>query len=59
MAVRADATNEQVDATSFGNHLLVVGTLSLQILGVTIQNMDILLWTVNVVEQVASHERVV
>ena len=33
--------------------------LSLQVGSITIQNMDILLWTVDVVKQVASHESVV
>ena len=59
MAIRANSTEEQVDATSFGNHLLVMCTLSLQVRGVSVEDMDVLLRAVNMVEQVASHERMV
>ena len=59
MAVRTDTANEQVDATGLTNHLLVVGTLGSQVLGVAVENMDVLLGAVDVVKQVASHERVV
>ena len=54
MTIRTNTTDKQVDTTSLLNHLLVVLALSLQIRGITIQNMDILLWTVDVVEQVLS-----
>ena len=59
MSVGTDASDKQVDASGFGNHLLIVAALSLQVFGVTIQDVDILLRAVDVVEQVCGHERVV
>ena len=59
VAVGTDATNKQVDAACLGNHLLVVLALSIQVLCITIEDMDILLRTVDVVEEISGHERVV
>ena len=59
VAVGADAADEQVDAACLGNHFLVVLALSIQVLCITVQNMDILLRTVDVVEKISGHERVV
>ena len=59
MTVRTNTANKQVDTASFGNHLLVVSTFGLQILGIAVQDVDILLGAVDMVEQVTSHERVV
>ena len=59
MSVRTDTAQEQVDATSFLNHLLVVSALGGQVLGVSVQDVDVLLGAVNMVEQVAGHERVI
>ena len=56
VTVRTDTTDKEVDAASFLNHLLVVSALSLQILSITIQNVDILLRAVDMVEEVAGHE---
>ena len=59
MAVRTNTADKQVDAAGLGNHLLIVAALSLQVLGISIQYMDILFRTVDVVEQVAGHKRVI
>ena len=59
MSVRTDTTDEQVDAASLLNHFLVMGTLGSEVLRITIEDMDILLGAVDMVEEVASHERVV
>ena len=42
VAVGADTAEEEVYATGFLNHALIVGALSLQILGVAVQDMDVL-----------------
>ena len=59
MSVGTNTANEQVDTTSLLNHLLVMCTLSFQILGVAVQDVDILFGDVDMVEQVASHKRVI
>ena len=59
MAVRSDTAKEQVDTACFLYHLLVVGTLGVEVFGVAIENVDILGGAVDVVEEVATHERVV
>ena len=59
MTVRTYAANKQVDTTCFANHLLVVSTLSLQILSITVQDMDILLRTIDMVEQVTGHKTMI
>ena len=56
MAVRTNTTNEKVDTAYFLNHLLIVSTLSLEILGVAVKDMDVLLRAINVVEEVLSHK---
>ena len=59
VSVGADAAYEQVDAASLLNHLLIVGTLGGQVLGIAVEDVDVLLGAVDVVKQVASHEGVV
>ena len=59
VSVGTDASHEEVDATSFLNHLLVVGALGSKVLGVAVKDMDVLLRDVDVVEEVGSHEAVV
>ena len=59
MTIRADTADEQVDTTCLLDHLLVVLALSLKVGCITIKNMYVLLWTVDMIEQVASHESVV
>ena len=56
MTIRADATDEQVDAASFSDHSLILGALFIQVGGVTIQDVDVLLRAVDVVEEVTGHE---
>ena len=56
MTIRADASDEEVDATSLGNHLLVVLALLDEVGGIAVEDVDILLRTVNVVEEVTGHE---
>ena len=59
MTIRADTADEQVDTTCLLDHLLVVLALSLKVGCITIKDMYVLLWTVDMIEQVASHESVV
>ena len=59
MSVGTDAADEEVDAAGFGNHLLVVGAFSFEVLGVTIEDMNVFLRAVDVVEEVRGHEGVV
>ena len=59
MTVGANAADEKVDASCGLDHLLVVVTLCLQVLGITVEDMDILGQDVNMIEEVAAHERVV
>ena len=59
MTIGTDATDEQVDTTSLFDHLLVVLALSLEVGCITIKNMYVLLWAVDMIEQVASHESVI
>ena len=59
VSVRTDTTEEEVDTTCFMNHFLIVLALCLKIFCVTIQDMNVLLWTINVVEKILSHESVI
>ena len=59
MAIGTDTTKEEVDTTEFLYFLLVVGTLCSQIRRIAIEDMNIFLRTVDMVEQVCKHERVV
>ena len=59
MTIGADTSDEQVDTSSLLDHLLIMLTLSLQVLGITIQDVDILLRTVDMIEEVAGHEGMV
>ena len=59
MTVRAYATYEQVDTTSLLNHGLVPGALLVEVGSIAIENVDVLLRTVNVVEEVTGHEGMV
>ena len=59
MAVRTDTADEEVDTASLLDHLLIVCTLCYQILGIAVEDVDVLLRTVDVVEQVAGHEGVI
>ena len=56
VAVGADASDEEVDASCLLDHLLIVLALGLQVGGVAVEDMDVLLRAVDVVEQVAGHE---
>ena len=59
MTVRANTTDEQVDAACLLDHLLIVLALGHEVGGITIQDVDVLLRTVNMVEEVAGHESMV
>lgn len=59
MSVLADAAHEQVDAAGFEDGGLIVGTLLDQILGIAVQDVDVLGLDVDVAEEVVPHERVV
>ena len=59
VSVRTDTAHEEVNATSLSDELLVVVTLSDEILCVTIEDVYILRLDVDVVEEVVPHEAVV
>ena len=59
MTIRADASDEEVNASGFLNHFLVVGALFHQVGSVAVENVDVLLRAVNVVEEIAGHECVI
>ena len=59
MAVRAYATHEQIDAASSDDSFFVVLALSLQILGIAVEDMDILSLDVDMAEEIRPHEGVV
>ena len=59
VTVRADTTDEQVDAACLLDHLLIVPALGHEVGGITVQDVDVLLRTVNMVEEVAGHESMV
>ena len=56
MTVGADASDKEVDTTSFLYHLLIMGAFGNEVGSIAIQDMDVLLRTVDVVEQVTGHE---
>ena len=59
VAIRANATHEQVDAACGFNGFLVVLALFLQILGIAVKDMDILFLNVDVAEEVVPHKAMV
>ena len=59
MTIRTDTTDKEVNTTCFLNHLLIVGTLCHQILGIAVQDMNVILININMVEQVTGHKRVI
>ena len=56
MTIGADTSDEEVDAASFHDHLLVVLALSSEVGGIAVEDVDVLLRTVDMIEQVTSHE---
>ena len=59
MSVGTDSTDEEVDASCFLNHLLVVGALCHQVFSVSIQDVHIILIDIDMVEKVTGHKRVI
>ena len=59
MAIGANATHKQVDTACGLYGLLVVLALFLQILGIAVEDMDILFLDVDVAEEVVPHEAMV
>ena len=59
MTVGTNTTKEEVDTTELLYFFLVGSTLGCKVGSISIKNMDILLRTVDVVEQVGEHERMV
>ena len=52
MSIGTDATDEEVDASRLANALLVVGAFLLQVVGVAVEDVDVLLRAVDIVEEV-------
>ena len=59
MAVGTNAPHEEIDTACGLNGFLVVLTLSLQVLGVAVQNMNILFLNINVTKEVVLHKAMV
>ena len=59
MSIGTNTAHEEVNTTCILDSLLVILTLDLQILGVTIEDMDILFLNVDVAEEIVPHEGVV
>ena len=59
MSIGTYASHEQVDTTSILDCFLIVFALSLQILGITVENMHILFLDIDVAEEIVPHEGVV
>lgn len=59
MTVRADTTHKEVHATSLSNHLLIMGTFGQKVGSIAVEDMDILGFDVDVVEEIVPHEAVV
>ena len=59
MAIGTNAAHEEVDATCCLYGFLVVLALGLQVLGIAIEDMDILFLNVDVAEEIVPHEGVV
>lgn len=59
MAVGANAAHEQVDTACCLNGFLVILALCLQILGIAIEDMDILFLDVDVTKEVVPHEAMI
>ena len=59
VSVGTDTTHEKVDATCFLNHLLVVVALCDEVGSVTVEDVNILGFDVDVAEEVVPHEAVV
>ena len=59
MAVGADSADEEVDASSLLDLALIVGAFLVEVLGVAVEDVDVLLGAVHMVEEVARHERMV
>ena len=59
VAVLADAAHEEVDAPGLDDAGLVVGALLRQVVGVAVEDVDVLGLDVDVLEEVVPHERMV
>ena len=59
MTVRADTTHKEVHATSLSNHLLIMGTFGQKVGSIAVEDMDILGFDVDVVEEIVPHKAVV
>ena len=56
MSVNANAAHEEVYTAIGSDLLLIPATLTLRILGHTVQNIDVLLWNVYMVKEIAPHK---
>ena len=54
MTIRTDTTDKEVDATRLFYHLLIMTALLFQVLGITVQDMNILLRTVDMIEEIVA-----
>ena len=59
VSVGTDTTDKQVDTAGLNNHLFIMCTLCCQILGIAVEDVDVLFWNVNVVEEVGGHEAMI
>ena len=59
VSIRTYTSHKEVDAAGSCNGLFVVGALSIQVLGVAIENMNILGLDIDVAEEVLPHETMI
>ena len=59
MTVRTDTTDKQVNAARFNNFTFVFAALACDVIGVTIEQVNVLGFDVDMLEQVLVHESVI
>jgi hypothetical protein len=59
MTIGTNATHKEMDATGSCNSLLVISTLGIEVVGITIEDMNVLGLDVNVAEKVLPHETMI
>ncbi len=59
MTIRTNASDEQIDATCLLNHLLIVLALCCEVRSIAVEDVDVLLRTVDMIEKVSGHESMI
>ena len=59
MAIGTNATHEKMNATSSSNSLLIISTFSIQVFGISVEDMNVLRLDVDVAEEILPHETMI